>query len=897
MKRTAKILFSTMLVLMFVFQFAGAVPAARAADDSSVISSVFSLWHDKEGEQSEGYQTYADTDAAADFGNDKDKDPTIDDLKENGVKITVPEGLYVESITLGAGNETSEKEHLSLTEFAVLDGSTVKVPASAFADDPDTGENILSDLAESEKYVFGVKFHAIDPDAEVTVTYTNGELNGAPGTLVEGGNEFTASYEDGYTVLALKDTVTPIKSYQKEFAGWKLVYENGISTDVAVGSTIYPYIGASLVAQWNDVIVVTVKDASKTYDGTPLVATYDVEGNEILEEGEELTVTLENGSLTDAGSVECTASASVAGANYTIYTYSGTLTVNPVEIRITTPSAGKIYDGTVLTSTTPTISGEAVNGDVLNVTVTGSITDAGTAKNTVSYTITKADGSDNSANYNISVTEGELTVTPRTLTVTTGSAEADYTGEALTADKYSMLGLVDGHEISVTITGSQTVPGSSDNTAEVKVADAEGNDVTANYAVAVVPGKLTVNALSGDSLVSLTLAPKAASKVYDGTALSASEYEITSGSLLSGDVLTVTYDGSRTDAGEGESSIKSVSVTHDDVDVTENYNIDYSAKGTLTVTQRPITVTADSAEKEYDGTALTKDTASITSGTLVSGHTLAEVEVVGTQTDIGTSANTIKENSVKITDASGNDVTENYKITLADGTLEVTNEAIIDITVTVSKTKVYDGTALTITADDLTVTPALPTGYTISATLTPNSRTDAGKDDVTITNVVIKDADGNDVTTSKFNVTVEIGTLEVTVRPLTVTTGDKTKVYDGTALTDSTIPTIDGQLSSHNIKLKFTGSQTKVGSSDNSVEILSIYDKETEEDVTANYSITYNFGTLTVTSATSSTTTDVDTGDTNNVWLWIGLMIVAAAVVVVIIIIVRKKNKGEDQNK
>ena len=146
---------------------------------------------------------------------------------------------------------------------------------------------------------------------------------------------------------------------------------------------------------------------------------------------------------------------------------------------------------------------------------------------------------------------------------------------------------------------------------------------------------------------------------------------------------------------------------------------------------------------------------------------------------------------------------------------------------------------------------------------------------------------------------MEKGKLEVTKRPLTVTTGDKTKVYDGKELTDRTVPTIEGQLSQHNIELKFTGTQTKVGSSDNSVQILSIKDKETKADVTANYEITYKFGKLTVTSATgtnsgSNTSGSVQSGDTNNIWIWIILMVVAAGAAVAVVIIVRKKN-GNDQ--
>lgn len=945
MKRTAKILLSAMLVLMFVFSFAGAVPAAWADyTETGAITSdnaVF-LWN----EETEAYDSYTG-EVAIDFGKDSDNHPIsyISSIKEYGISFLVPDGLYVEKVTLEAQGQLEGEKVLDLSKYAVLDGSALKIPASAFENDKDDGSNILDVLGESKTYVFSVFFRSVDPDATVEVTYTDGSLEGVLGTLVEGGNTFQSDKE-GHTVLPLSDSVTPIKSYHKEFAGWKLVYENGISTEVSVGSVIHPYADAELVAQWEDIIVVIAsQDGDIVYDGTAHKATVEVNGVPVSDESNKATVTLNGSSVTVEITDYDTDNSSITnyvkdGKVYTpevsatyedntpvdsskIRIFPVTLTIEPVEIQISSASDKKDYDGTPLTAATPEVwvggikqtpvlSGDnkqevaLVGEDKLTITVSGTITDVKrdpdtkevlSVENTVDYTLSR-----NQDNYHISVTKGTLTVNPRPLTLTTASAAADYTGTPLTKngeDDYTVEGLLERHKATVTITGSQTVPDSSSNTADIVIKDAEDHDVTGNYAIKEKFGTLTVNSLSGDNLVALTIAPKAATKEYDGTELTASEYELKSGALLPGDVLNVTYDGSRTEAGSGESSIKSVTVTHDGVDVTENYNIDYSAKGTLEVKARVITVTADSATKEYDTKPLTKDTASVTSGSLVEGHKLAAVEVVGSQTEVGTSKNTIKENSVKITDASSNDVTRNYAITLKDGTLEVTGKAVTDITVTAGATKVYDGTALTLTAADIKVTPALPTGYTISATFSASSRTDAGKDDVTLTGITIKDASGANVT-SKYNIKVEKGTLEVTKRPLTITTGDKTKVYDGKPLTDKTRPTIDGLLKAHNMRLEFTNSQTKVGSSDNSVKVLSIYDKETNADVTKNYEITYKFGKLTVTSATgtgtgNNTSGAVQSGDNNNIWIWVILMVVAAGAAVAVILIVRKNKKNGDE--
>ena len=902
MKRTAKILLSTMLVLMFVFSFAGAVPAAWADyKDEGVLEAAFYLWQDETGSEEEGsYISYTDDNASADFGKLDDTDDSfLLSLKTNGVTVTIPQDLYVESVTLSAKDEKTPEKILNLNEYAVLVNEKLDeepfsrqklvIDASAFADAED-GSNILDVLGNSDAYIFSVYFRSIDEDAEVKITCTDGALNSQLFDDAE-----SVVDEKGYEVQALTDELkqTAIKTYCKDFTGWKLIYPSGISMDVQPGDTLQPYMSCELAAQWKDVIVVQVKDASKTYDSQPLNAECTVNGVDILETGEKLVVVLdeENKSITNVGDVSCSASASVNGAEegkYTIYTYPGTLKVTPAPITIQSGSGEKVYDGEPMTNVTLKISGKTYGEDSLKAEATGTITDVGQVTNTISYALNR-----NEKNYDIKVVEGTLKVTARSLTLTTNDATADYTGAALTTkDGYTVDGLVPGHKKTVTITGSQTVPGTSDNTADIVIKDADNQDVTKNYNITKELGKLTVNTLSGDKRIAVTLAPKAATAEYDGTAHGASDYEIVSGKLPEGVSLEVTYGGGRTDAGEGETSIASYKLTQNDTDVTANFNVTTNT-GKITISQRPITVTADSATKEYDTKPLTQNTVKITEGSLVSGHKVTAI-VEGSQTEVGTGKNTIKKDSVVISDASDKDVTANYAITLKEGKLEVTGKAITDITVTAGATKVYDGKALTLSASDIKVTPALPSGYTISATFSVSSRTDAGKDDVTLTNIVIKDASGENVT-SKFNIKVEKGSLEVTKRPLTITTGDKTKVYDGKALTDRDVPTREGQLKAHNIKLEFTGSQTKVGSSDNSVKVLSIYDKETNADVTKNYEITYKFGKLTVTSATGNSTDNtkptVQTGDTNNIWIWIVLMVVAATAAAVAIVIIVRKNK------
>ncbi len=100
-------------------------------------------------------------------------------------------------------------------------------------------------------------------------------------------------------------------------------------------------------------------------------------------------------------------------------------------------------------------------------------------------------------NYKIKKECGELTVTPCAITVEAGSATKEYDGEALICDQYTLFGnLADGDYISVCVTeGSQTIVGRSENLVkEIVIMNKDGEDVTRNYSIKLMPGTLRVTA-------------------------------------------------------------------------------------------------------------------------------------------------------------------------------------------------------------------------------------------------------------------------------------------------------------------------------------------------------------------------------------------------------------------
>ena len=108
---------------------------------------------------------------------------------------------------------------------------------------------------------------------------------------------------------------------------------------------------------------------------------------------------------------------------------NGNLKIIPVatEIILIADSASKTYDGTPLTKPTYTMAAGSpalIAGDVLEVVVTGSQTDAGSSDNVISSYVVKRGQKDVTANYTFGESvKGTLTVNPVTYTIS-----YEYTG-------------------------------------------------------------------------------------------------------------------------------------------------------------------------------------------------------------------------------------------------------------------------------------------------------------------------------------------------------------------------------------------------------------------------------------------------------------------------------------
>ena len=565
-------------------------------------------------------------------------------------------------------------------------------------------------------------------------------------------------------------------------------------------------------------LTVNAGSASKVYDGEALTAGATIEGLV----GEETATAQTQGSQTEVGSSANTVSGitwdTAKEGNYSIVAQNnGTLTVTPMGIaQMTVGSLPNVtYNGESQQQKPVVKDGDKVLAEYVDYELTYSenTTDAGM----VTVTVT------GQGNYAGSV-DVVYQIAPAPLTVATESASKVYDGSALTAAG-SVSGFVNGESAPFETTGSQTEVGTSDNSYAIDWVAAGATAKQANYTISESIGKLTVTESADEVVVTTT----GGTFTYNGAPHGAT---VTVGALPEGYTLeAAASSATATNVSDGE-----VAATADVLvirnaqgeDVASKLNVKF-VDGTIKVEPAKLAVTTPSASKPYDGQALTAEGKA--SG-FVNGEA-ATFKTTGSQTTVGTS-----ENGYELV-WDDNAKAENYTVEEDLGTLEVTKSMAGIVVIPLGGTKVYDGTALESAGVDVIGAPA---GFALSAK-TKGSITDAGYVTAEVDSYIITNAAGQDVTDQFGNVATGKASLVVTKRPVTLVSGDASRVYDGTALTEHEVSVADGSLASgEEFGYDFFGFQTSVGSSKNTFAAKPGNGSTKVE----NYDVTYRYGTLTV---------------------------------------------------
>ena len=277
-----------------------------------------------------------------------------------------------------------------------------------------------------------------------------------------------------------------------------------------------------------------------------------------------------------------------------------------------------------------------------------------------------------------------------------------------------------------------------------------------------------------------------------------------------------------------------------EVTITGIGNYSGTVKRSYKVTPKEYTVTTDSATKTYSGTALT---AGGKVEGIVSGETV-EFTTTGSQTEVGTSKNTYdlvwksaKATNYTLAKESIGKLTVKAKSIIPDGSDTPESEK-TGITVNEPSDSKYDGKehkeVLTVT--DTKTGKELVAGTDYSVTYS-SDLVNAGTVKVTVAGL------GN--YSGSFT-----KTYKITKRSVTLTSATVSKVYDGSALTNTSITVSgDGFVEGEGASYEVTGTQTEVGNSANAFEY-----KLNEKTLASNYNITKVVGTLTITAAPAPVT-------------------------------------------
>lgn len=503
----------------------------------------------------------------------------------------------------------------------------------------------------------------------VNITYTViDEKGGIVGTYVIEANKTTGTWTAG-SAAAITSPDVGTYNYKVTCVVSDVNKENGAASVEASGTM-------TLSIAANTGLIVSGNNYTGKYDGASHgeAATANVDGATIeysTDNGATWTDTVPT--IKDVGEINVTVKASMA--NYSDATATYTLKVTPRTVTLTSETASKPYDGDPLTRPVVTIGGDGfVDGEVTDIKAIGSVTNVSDSPvtNTIVYTTTDEFVEDN---YNITKAEGKLSITPLAVTVT-AKDYTKYVGEKDPAFEATVTGTINNDTVSYTISREK---GETAGTYSITPAGAEAQG---NYTVTYNAGTLTINRRPYippvnppiTDKITVEITGNSDSVVYDGTEHSVKDYTV----KISDSRYTekdFTFSGkalaSGVNAGAYEMGLKADQFKNTNARFT-NVEFIIKADGVLTITQRPLTITAGSAE----GIApVTCDKYTVEG--LATGDKVDSVKITGIQSEPGESPNVASDAVIK--NAKGEDVTANYKITYVNGVLkaiEVLNKEI-----------------------------------------------------------------------------------------------------------------------------------------------------------------------------------------------------------------------------
>ena len=851
MKKNFRMMLSLLLVLVFVFQFAGGL--AWADDVNVTLTGKEALVYELRLTDAEGKSAPLSAEEENEKlggsctvsllreGSEEAETPlsrstgsaVLEDLVKKGLLVKVPEGFCVsESYLRGDAVETQERKPLPFT--ADREKTDLILKAGAVGDkDKNFDKSFLTTAStvDPQVYTLVLVLSPMEKEKALTVTLANDAT--APGSeqQVNPGESFTAPEAP---VPNTEDLI---------FRCWQVKYPSGGVLKLNPGESFKPYSNCRVEGSWIDVITVTanapVEEGESFAPNGFSFRGHLAEGDAIssvslfIQEVEDGFVAVPSEAVIKNGEEDVTDRYELRYVNSdsvrkdapqddptpapTEEPSPEPVPVEPVKITVTAKEpisndGGKTYEqnGAVL-SAGALSEGDAFAGVVVEVQ----------QREDGSYVAVPRDAvivngeTDVTANYEISYEASQpvtppapekikLTVTAREPVTKDGGKTYEQNGALLSAGALS-----EGDAfVSIAIDVKQNEDGSYVAIPRDGVIKNGETDVTANYEITYVASQ----PVKPDAeKIAITIRSKDRTAEYSGKPITAEEYELVSGALAEGDTIEVKYEGGSTNvtASPVPSTIASVIIKDAlGTDVTESkyaVTIDNVNAGKVTVTKHPITVTAITGTVETDGTKViyAKDcktaNGSFTKGHkvegLLLGHELRGDFVKGYGSETFVTSIDLTQLRVVDTANSETDVTANYQVNTVDGkmTIKVSSQTGVPVAVTVKdQSWTYDGAAHRPDQSGYNISGLLDGDVaTVSLQLKQNeTQTEEATNAGTYTIVPvvsIKNKDGNPVSENKYKINASNGTLTVKKLDITLEAISDTKPYDGKALVNDKV--------------------------------------------------------------------------------------------------------------
>lgn len=389
----------------------------------------------------------------------------------------------------------------------------------------------------------------------------------------------------------------------------------------------------------------------------------------------------------------------------------------------------------------------------------------------------------------------------------------------------------DAFSANPTITSAGTSAGSHN----IRVASGDEGTANSGYNVTYSnSGTLTVNRKA------ITVTADDQSKQY-GNANPSLTQTVTTGSLVGSDTLS----GSVTTAAATGSNVGSYSITQGTLTNANNSNYDITfVNGSLTVSRRDITLTADDKTKTY-GDNNPSLTYTVSTGSLYSSDTLSGS--IATSATASTGAGSVNITQGTLTNANNS----NYNITFNNGSLTINKKAL---------TVVADNKTRTYGASNPTLTYTLTSGSLVGSDSLSGALTTTATSSTNVGSANITQGTLTNANNSNYTISYTTGTLSITKASPTISgLSNQSKTTDDSSFTLAGTPSISGPT------LSYISSDTDVATVNSSTGEVSILASGTST-ITASFTGNSNWNSgsgtylLTVTEPTvssSSSTTQV----------------------------------------